>query len=504
MRTSPIGEGESLAAVDLGSNSFHMVVARWQRGRLHVIDRLRDSVRLGAGLNADGSLKADARERALLCLSRFGQRLRGLESRHVRAVATNTVRRLRAPQAFLITAETALGHPISVVSGREEARLIYLGVARDLPANGERRLVVDIGGGSTEFIIGSGMDALATESVQMGCIATTRRFFGDGRLGVDRWQEAQTELTLVLQQFAADYRQRGWGVAIGSSGTIKSIGGMIAAADPGARDITREGLAQLAGALAGFRRIADIRIDGLSEDRRPVIAGGVAILQAAFRALDLEHMQVSQNAMREGVLFDLLGRVQQRDPRASSVEAMAERYGGDPAQSERMRTTALALFAQVAADWELDAEHAEWLGWACRLHEIGLAIAHSQYQVHGAYLVEHSDLPGFGREEQQTIALLVRAHRRAIPVAQFGALPERLARPARRLTVLLRLAALLHRSRTGESLPEFALDTDGDRLRLRVPAEWLQGNSLTRADLELECGYLKTLGFDLEVVPAGA
>ncbi|HRQ65050.1 MAG TPA: Ppx/GppA phosphatase family protein, partial [Xanthomonadaceae bacterium] len=484
-------------------NSFHMVVARWQRGRLHVIDRLRDSVRLGAGLNADGSLKADARERALRCLARFGQRLRGLESRHVRAVATNTVRQLRAPQAFLITAETALGLPIGVASGREEARLIYLGVARDLPANGERRLVVDIGGGSTEFIIGSGLVADATESVQMGCIATTRRFFADGRLGVDRWNEVQTALSLVLQQFAADYRRRGWDVAIGSSGTIKSIGATIAAAKPGARGISRDGLDRLVATLLGFARIADIRIEGLNGDRLPVIAGGIAILQAAFRALDLDRMQVSQNAMREGVLFDLLGRVQQRDPRASSVEAMAERYGGDLAQSERVRATASALLAQVAADWSLEAEHAEWLDWACRLHEIGLAIAHSQHHVHGAYLIEHSDLPGFGREEQQAVALLVRAHRRAIPVTQFGALPERLAGAARRLTVLLRLAALLHRSRTDEPLPEITLDTDGDRLRLHLPADWLEGRSLTRADLELECDYLKAMGIELEVVPVG-
>lgn len=497
--TESIRDGDSLAAVDLGSNSFHMVVARWQRGRLHVIDRLRDSVRLGAGLNADGSLKADARDRALRCLARFGQRLRGLESHHVRAVATNTVRQLRAPQAFLITAETALGHPISVVSGREEARLIYLGVARDLPARKERRLVIDIGGGSSEFIIGLGMDALATESVQMGCIATTRRFFGDGRLSLKRWQKAQTELALVLQQFAADYRDRGWDRVVGSSGTIKAIAAMVAAADPAARGITRSGLEQLVANLLEFPQIENIRIRGLGEDRRAVIAGGIAILQAAFQALDIRQMQASESAMREGVLLDLLGRVQHRDPRAASVEALADRYGGDDAQSARVRATAASLFEQVAAVWDLDAEYAEWLDWASRLHEIGLAIAHSQHHVHGAYLVEHSDLPGFSREEQQVIALLVRAHRRAVPVALIGKLPERLARPARRLAVLLRLAALLHRSRTDEALPPLRLAVEGDTLRLQLPPDWLQGHSLTRADLQQERDYLSAVGVRLEI-----
>ncbi len=498
--TDAIAEGDSLAAVDLGSNSFHMVVARWQRGRLNVIDRLRESVRIGAGLNADGTLKSDARDRALRCLAQFGQRLRGFDSRYVRAVATNTVRQLRAPQAFLITAETALGHPIGVVSGREEARLIYLGVARDLPARKEQRLVIDIGGGSTEFIIGSGMTAHATESVQMGCIASTRRFFGDGRLSPRRWREAQTELALVLQQFAADYRQHGWDRSIGSSGTIKAIGGMIAAANPGISGITRATLESLVENLLEFKRISEIRIKGLNEDRRAVIAGGVLILQAAFQALDLDRMQVSQNAMREGVLFDLLGRVQHRDPRASSVEAMAERYGGDHAQSERVRATAGALLAQVSKPLELDDEHAEWLAWACQLHEIGLGVAHSQHHVHGAYLVEHSDLPGFSREEQQVLALLVRAHRRAIPVALFGALPERLAAPARRLAVLLRLAALLHRARTDEPLPQIRLDADGNRLALALPTDWLQGRSLTRADLDQEREYLKALGVELQIV----
>jgi exopolyphosphatase/guanosine-5'-triphosphate,3'-diphosphate pyrophosphatase len=502
--TEGISEGDSLAAVDLGSNSFHMVVARWQRGRLHVIDRLRDSVRLGAGLGADGSLRADARERALRCLAQFGQRLRGLDSRHVRAVATNTVRQLRAPQAFLVTAETALGHPISVVSGREEARLVYLGVARDLPAREEERLVIDIGGGSTEFIIGRGLVPHATESVQMGCIATTRRFFGDGRLSGKRWRAAQTELALVLQQFAADYRQHGWERAIGSSGTIKAIGGLVANLEQGARGITRSGLLALVDALLAFRRIGDIRLKGLSDDRRPVIAGGIAILQAAFQALDIDCMQVSQNAMREGVLFDLLGRVQHRDPRAASIEAMAERLGGDPAQAERVRATAARLLAQVAGPWELDEEAGEWLDWAARLHEIGLTIAHSQHHLHGAYLLEHSDLAGFAREEQQVLALLVRAHRRAIPVALFGTLPERLARPTRRLTVLLRLAALLHRSRTDEVLPPMALEVEDDRVRLRLPQTWLAGQPLTRADLEQEVGYLRELGVELCLSPLGA
>lgn len=496
----PIAEGTQLAAVDLGSNSFHMVVARWHRGRAEIVDRLREMVRLGAGVDAEGRLDGEARMRALACLARFGQRLRGFEAKYVRALATNAVRQLRAPRAFLLPAETALGFPIEVISGREEARLIYLGVCRDLPRRRERRLVIDIGGGSTEFIIGTGQDPEHTESVQMGCIATTRRFFADGQISRKRWREALIELELVLQQFAADFRKIGWQRVIGSSGTIKAVGEMIAAREPRAEGIERERLEWLIERVLKHERIEELRLRGLSDDRRPVIVGGLAVLAAAFDALGIERMEVSQSAMREGVLLDLVGRLEARDPRAASIEALAQRFGIDTAQAERVRRTAKTLFQSIAGDWGLREEHLEWLDWAARLHELGLAIAHSQHHVHGAYILEHADLPGFSREEQRLLATLVRAHRRAVPVALLAAMPERLAEPARRLLVLLRLAVLLCRNRQDEALPALELRAQADRVRLTLPKAWLASHSLTRADLAIEREELSALGIRLEIV----
>ncbi len=494
-----IQDGELLAAVDLGSNSFHMVVARWQHGELRVIDRLRDSVRLAAGLRADGSLETERRERALSCLARFGQRLRTLPHSRVRAVATNTVRRMSAPQAFLLPAETALGHPIEVVSGREEARLIYLGVSHGLPDTRERRLVVDIGGGSTEFIIGQGLEPLERESLQMGCIASTLRFFADGKLSAKRWRQAQAEIGVELQQFAANYIARGWGEAIGSSGTIKAIGNIVQAHGWSERGITAPALGKLRDALLDAGSIDKVRLLGLSEERQGVIAGGVAILEAAFDALHISRMQVCETAMREGLLYDMLGRAEQRDPRATSIDALARRYGVDGAQAQRVETTALALFEQVAEAWNLDAEAEDWLAWSARVHEIGLAIAHSQHHVHGAYILTHSDLAGFGRQEQQVLATLLRNQRRRPDTDSIAALPERLRRTASRVCVLLRLAVLLQRPRGADPLPPLRLQAEERTPELRLPAAWLSQHPLTVADLEQEREPLKLLGVRLQV-----
>jgi len=283
-----IRDGELLAAVDLGSNSFHLVVARYEHGGLRLIGRLRDSVRLAMGLRPDRSLDPERRERALECLARFGQRLRALPPERVRAVATNTVRQLANPQTFLLPAETALGHPIEVVSVREEARLIYLGVAHGMPQSRQRRLVMDIGGGSTEFIIGQAFDALETESVQMGCIASTLRFFGDGKISAKRWRQAQTEIAVELQQFAADYRQRGWGEAVGSSGTARAIGNIVQANGWCEQNITAGAVTRLRDALIEAGSIDNIRLAGLAEERVPVIAGGVAIMEAVFTTFALD------------------------------------------------------------------------------------------------------------------------------------------------------------------------------------------------------------------------
>lgn len=498
--TPPLKDGDLLAAVDLGSNSFHMVVARYLLGQLRIVDRIKETVRLAEGLDGQGGLDPSVMPRALDCLARFGQRIRTLPAPRVRAIATNTVRQLANPQAFLMPAETALGHGIEVVAGREEARLIYLGVAHGNPPEpGKRRLVMDIGGGSTETIIGEGFEALERESLQMGCIATTRRFFFDGRINRKRWKEARTELAAEFQQFAETYRRRGWNEALGSSGTIKAICDVSVKMKLTKVSITDASLATIRDHLLEFDEIDKIKLPGLSSERKPIFAGGLLVLEAAFGALGIERMYVSDHAMREGVLYDLLGRDRREDPRDESIRALQSRYAVDQEQARRVEETALSLFDQAELPWNLDGDHRRQLAWAARIHEIGLAIAHSQYHQHGAYLVEHSDIAGFSRTEQQTLAALVRNQRRAFHPASFEKVPDRLMRNVQRIALLLRLAVLMHRSHDRDPLPVVELDVEGDELLLRLPKRWLEGHPLTRLDLETERELLAGFGHRLVI-----
>ena len=494
----PLHDGDLLAAVDLGSNSFHMVVARYVLGQLRVVDRLRDTVRLAEGLDERGGLDTAVRDRALECLSRFGERVRDIPPQRVRAIATNTVRRLAVPQAFLMPAESALGHAIEIVSGREEARLVYLGVAHAQPPKpGHLRLVMDIGGGSTECIVGAGFDAIERESLQVGCVGSTRRFFGDGKLSKKRWNEALAEVTLQFQQFASAYRALGWDEEIGTSGTIKAIGKICAEMKLTKGAVTAEALPLVRDRLLQASHIDDIDLAGLSGERRDVIAGGVLILEAAFAALGLKRLQVSKAAMREGVLHDMVGRGGEHDPREASVEALVLRYGIDRAQAARVEGTALHMFDQVAGSWALDADDRLMLMRAARLHELGLAIAHSQYHVHGSYVIEHSDIAGFSQQQQQFLAALVRTHRRNIPKSAFDALPDRLLNAARRSAALLRLAVLLHRAHEADPIPRLDAHADGRVLTLTLAKRWLEARPLLKADLAAEPAVFTGIGVDL-------
>ncbi|WP_240099710.1 exopolyphosphatase [Thermomonas flagellata] len=499
----PLRDGDRLAALDLGSNSFHMVVAQRVLGQYRVIDRLRETVRLAEGLDAAGGLAPEVRDRALACLARFGQRVADLPPHHVRAVATNTVRQLRDPEAFLRPAEAALGHAIEVISGREEARLVYLGVAHAQPPRpGRLRLVIDIGGGSTECIIGSGFEPLERESLQAGCVASTRRFFPTGKLGRKRWQAALTEITAEFQQFAATYRNLGWDEAIGSSGTIKAIGEICAALRLTKGAITAEALPQVRDRLLQAERIEAIDLPTLSADRRPIIAGGLLVLEAVFNALGLQRMQVSKAALREGVLHDLAGRGGADDPREASIAALMQRYGVDQEQARRVEATALRLFDQVARDWALEADDRAMLARAARVHEVGLAIAHSGHHVHGAYILEHSDIAGFSQQEQRVLAALVRVHRRSVPKSAFEMIPDRLLAATRRSAALLRLAVLLHRSHEADPIPLLRLQAEGERLHLALDRGWLQARPLLRADLAGEPEDMLGLGVQLQIDPA--
>ena len=494
-----IREGEELAAVDLGSNSFHLVVARYEHGQPRVIDRLRVAVRLAAGVDEHGQLAAEKRREALSCLSQFGQRLRDLPHERVWVVCTQAIRKLKTPRAFLVAAETALGHPVEVVSGREEARLIYLGVAHGIKDDGQRRLVLDIGGASTELIIGEGFESIDRESVQMGCVATTQQWFAEGNYSRKRYESARLALALELQQFAAEFRARGWQRAYGASGTIRATGSIARAHGHREGSITPDLIEEIRARILKAGSHQRLEIPGLPEDRRGIFVGGFAVLDAVVDTLGIEHLAVAETAMREGLLYDMLGRAAATDPRAASIAALCQRYGVDLAQAERVERTALALFDQVAADWKLDDEHRIWLQFAARVHEIGLAIAHSQHHHHAEYLLQNSDLAGFTRMDQEILAVIVRGHRRSLPVRPLRALPPRLTTPATRVTLVLRLAALMHRSRVDNSAPQIGLSVREYHLRLALPQHWLEAHPLTGTDLQQEREMLAAFGITLTV-----
>ncbi|HKN79351.1 MAG TPA: Ppx/GppA phosphatase family protein [Lysobacter sp.] len=477
-----------------------MVVARQVLGQLRVVDRLRDMVRMAEGLDGKGGLTPEVRQRALESLERFGQRIRDIPPWRVRAIATNTVRQLASPQTFLLPAESALGHAIEVVSGREEARLVYLGVAHAQPPKpGELRLVIDIGGGSTECIIGRGLDAIERESLQAGCVATTRRFFGDGKISRKRWKAALTEVAAEFQQFAGVYRALGWQEALGSSGTIKAIGDICAAMKLTKGAVTAVALPQVRDRLLQANTISEIDLPGMSSERRPSIAGGLLTLEAAFAVLGLERMAVSKAALREGALYDMLGRGGADDPRDASIAALMERYGVDVAQATRVEETALHLFDEVQEAWSLTDDDRRMLARAARVHELGLAIAHSQYHVHGAYILENSDIAGFSQQEQRVLAALVRTHRRNITKNAFETIPDRLLTGAKRIAALLRVAVLLHRSHEADDIPRIDARAGGDALVLILDKRWYEQRPLLRQDLGGEPDYMAGLGITLRI-----
>ena len=491
------GTPSVVAAVDLGSNSFHLLVAQTSDGTLHVLDRLQEMVRIGGGLDARNRLTPTARARALACLARFGQRLRGLPRGSVRAVGTNTLRRLRNADEFLVAAERALGHPIEIVAGREEARLVYQGMAQSRPDDGRRRLVVDIGGGSTELILGEGREPLITESLHMGCVGLSQTHFAEGVITAKRMRRAETAARLELQPVENQFR-RGWEAAIGTSGTIRAVRAVLRAEGWTDGAITRPALTRLRDALIAARHVDDIELAGLNPERAPVFPGGVAILSAVFEALGVVRMQVADGALREGLLLDLIGRFKHSDVRAQTVNALVARFRTDAAQAERVADTAAHCLKQVARVWGLDGEAGLMLGWAARLHEIGLTVAHNQYHKHGAYLVEKADLPGFSWQEQQQLAALIRGHRRKFPLEVFETLPAASRLSARRLCVLLRLTVLLHRARHDIELRGPRLRAEGRALHVRFARGWLRQHPLTQADLEQEAAWLRAAGFRLD------
>lgn len=498
MPRSPIPD--VIAAVDLGSNSFHMVVARYSHGQLVIVDRLREMVRLGAGLDEQGRIERHASETALECLERFGQRLRDMKAESVRAVGTNTLRKARRKGAFLDRARAALGHPIEVISGIEEARLIYLGVTHTMPSEPGRRMVVDIGGGSTEIIIGEGLQTRRLESLHMGCVSMSQQHFEDGDISEKRVKKARIAARLELEPVQATFKSCGWDHAVGSSGTIRAVSDIVRARGQADGVITASTLDQLIDSSIRAGEFSKLKLPGLPEERVPVFVGGLTILAEVFDVLGIKSMRVAEGALREGLLYDMIGRFTDEDARVRSVRAMQGRFQVDAAQAERVEATASNFLRQTAEEWDLEDGFAEQvLAWSARLHEIGLDVSHSHYHKHGAYLLEHADLPGFPQEEQKILACIVGAHRRKLPREMLQDLSPPWHIKAEFLIVLLRLAVLLHRGRSAVALPAISLHAKGHSLEMAFPRGWLDDHPLTAADLELEAEYLKSAGFKLKI-----
>ena len=486
---------ETLAAVDLGSNSFHLQIGRVVDDQIYMLDNLRDSVRLAAGFNRDRRIDQATQARALEALARFGERLRGFPRSAVRAVGTSALRTAKNARSFLSEAEARLGFPIEVIFGREEARLIYLGVAHSLAPSAERRLVIDIGGGSTEIIIGTGLDPELMESVPMGCVSYTLRFFPDGRLDKSSFKRAELAAANELQRIVDAFQHAGWTHAVASSGTAKSLASMARQSGLCEQGISATALDKLRSQFIKAGEIDRLDIPGLRGERAAIIPGGLAIMSAALAEFGIEELDVSDGALRQGVLYDLLGRVRHRDMREATVKQFMRRYQVDAAQAERVARFALDIHAS------LNAEPAEadstMLHWAASLHEIGISIAHAGYHKHSAYILAQADMPGFSQKEQERLSRLVLAHRGKL--TKLDELPERSA--DWELIFALRLAALFCLSRRELGPPALTCKSSKNGFQLTLPRVWLDEHPMTEAALEQETEEWGALGVKLEVRP---
>jgi exopolyphosphatase / guanosine-5'-triphosphate,3'-diphosphate pyrophosphatase len=487
-----MAEYETLAAVDLGSNSFHCQVARVVGEQFYPLDNLREPVRLGAGLGADKMLDEEVQERALACLERFGERLRGLDRHAVRAVGTNTLRVAKNAKAFLKRARAALGFPIDVIAGREEARLIFIGVQHGLPPVKEERLVVDIGGGSTEFIIGSKLKPGRLESLYMGCVSYSLRYFPDGRLTRAAFKRAEIAARNELQPIVSQFSARHWSEAIGSSGTARALAEIAQANGLGDGTITPASLEKLRASMTRAGDIGHLDLTGIRPDRVPVLPGGLAILIAVLSELRIPQMTIASGGMREGLLYDLLGRAHRHDMRDVTVAQFMHRYHVDGPQARRVAALALALYRKLGGDDDamLILER------AAKLHEIGISVAYSGYHRHSAYILEKADMPGFSRDEQGELALLALAHRRSLrkvqPQLEEGAVDLS-------AVLALRLAALFYRGRADFTLPAIQAKVQGTRVRLGIDPEWLERNPLTATALRDEALEWERIGRELRI-----
>ena len=477
-------EYATLAAVDLGSNSFRLQISRVENEQLYVLDSMKDIVRFGAGLTADNNLDESSQQRALQCLARFAERLRGMPSHTVRVVATNTLRVARNAADFIAKAEKTLGFPIDVVSGCEEAHLIYLGAAHTLPRDDRKRLVIDVGGGSTELIIGRYFKALRTTSLALGCLSHSLRYFSDGCINAAKWHTAELAARSELQAIVHDFQYPQWQLAVGTSGTARALADIVRANAWHDSAIPSSVLEHLRQHLLDAGHIDRINIQGLRNDRRPVLAGGLVIMTALFAELGIEQMNVTLGALRDGILYDLSGRYAQQDQRELSVTRFMQRYYVDSAQADRVSDLAQAFYRQLCPQADITAQRL--LRWAAQLHEIGLSVAYTSYHKHSAYILQHADMPGFSYAEQFNLAQLVLAHRGGLKKFTDTFLSHNVLQ-----ILALRLAVIFCRRRDNIAIPPLHFEVKEHSILLTVPDIWLNHNQLSYMALLCEAEVWK-------------
>jgi len=490
-----------VAAVDLGSNSFRMLVAQVVKTpsgtQLRPIDTLRESVRLAAGLTDNKLLGNDAYQRGITAIRRFGERIRGFDPANVRAVATNTLRVAKNAPNFIREAEEALGFSIEVIAGVEEARLIYIGAAHEVPAVHGNRLVVDIGGGSTELIIGKGYEPKLMESLYIGCVSHSLRFFPKGNIDSHAFKEAELAARREIQVISGAYLKSGWKQVIGSSGTARALSELIAENNfNGQSDsltnglITRDGLRAMKKHLLKYEHINQVELQGLKDDRRSVWPGGLAIMIAVFDELGIESMEVTDAALRIGVLYDLLGRSQHEDMRFVTVEQFMQRYAVDREQAKRVGSLAAEFLAQLPKpDEESRADNIALLQWAANLHEIGLSISHNGYHKHSAYIAGNADMPGFSKNDQARLAALLIGH-----TGKLGKLANNASFSDWRMIFCIRLAQVLCRGRSDINLPRVKVSEHNGAYLVSLSNEWAKEHPLTEFSLQKEAAEWERIG----------
>ena len=465
-----MNDGTLLAAVDMGSNSFRLEIGRYENGHIQRVEYLKEMVRQGGGLGEDKTLSDVAMQRGWECLARFAERLKGFDKTHVRAVATQTLREARNRDVFTERAQQILGFPIEIISGLEEARLIYQGVTRLLPQSDERRLVVDVGGRSTELIMGRGFQPRAMESFRLGSVSWSGRYFADHRFTAEAFRTAEIAAKAVLDEALDIFPRDQWDVAYGSSGTVGAVADTLTANGRDGDIITRESLDWLLEKLLKAQSADNVRLEGIKDDRKLVIGGGLSVLRAIFDLFNIDHMLAAEGALRQGALYDLIARESdETDLRERTVQWLSRRFGVDAAQATRVSLVAADLFAQIANPNSHNEKHSRKLNWAARLHELGVHISHDDMHHHGAYVLEHVDAPGFSMAELQRMSQLVLGQRGKLRKLETWLAQDELL--VKQL-LALRLAVALCHARRDPDHRALTLQYKNRQAKLTAPEGW--------------------------------